>query len=93
MRGLRDRPVWRLTSDELDELDPQERQWAVSHLGFLQETGALAVLSANPPGTIYETVWDQNGGWKMCPVCCCDRPAARLREFVEMYLSHEEAVT
>lgn len=88
---LRDKSVWQLTSAELYALDPQERQWAISHVGFLKESGALAIISANPPGTTYETVWDSNGGWKMQPVCRCDQSALRQREFVENYIAMSPA--
>jgi len=90
---LRDKPVWRLTSAEIDALDPQERQWALNHIGYLKESGALAVISANPAGTTFETVWDSKGGqWKMQPVCCCDRSAAAQRYFAESYLDYNEAI-
>lgn len=87
MIDIRSKPVWQLTSADIDLLDPQERQWAVSHIGYLRESGALAVISANPAGTAYETIWDGSAGaWKMRPVCVCGREKLAERFFVNNYL-------
>jgi hypothetical protein len=88
---IREKPVWLLTAYELDLLDPQERQWAVNHAAYLCETGTVAMLSANPPGTTYQTVWDGHLGWKLEPVCRCDPAKRAEREFVKAYLEDASA--
>lgn len=65
--AIREKPVWRLTSEDLDALPETERQWAIRHVGFMRDEGILALVLANPDGTKYETVWDQ-GRWTLKPL-------------------------
>jgi hypothetical protein len=63
----RDKPMWMLTSAEIDMLDPQERQWVINNLAYMRDEGVLALVLANPKGTTYETVWADKR-WSLKPV-------------------------
>lgn len=65
---IRDKPVWRLTAEEIDTLSKQEQQWVRGHLHDMKEDGRLAMFLANQPGTIYHTVYERGAGWKLEPL-------------------------
>lgn len=67
LNQIREKPIWRLTSSEIDALPKDEQEWVINHLSYMREEGVLALCLANPDGTKYETVWEQ-GRWKLKPL-------------------------
>lgn len=63
------KPIWQLNEAEMDRLPRPDQDWARRHLADLRESGNLAVILANPPGTLFTTEWDRIGGrWRLMPI-------------------------
>jgi hypothetical protein len=81
--AILEKPIWQLTSDDLEALSEQERIWAINHMSYMKDEGILALVLANPKGTKYKTVWEDNR-WKLVPAPMLDAhdAADALRDLI-----------
>jgi hypothetical protein len=66
-KGTGVRLLWELTEGEIDAMPAGQRRSVLDQIAYLKNTGALAVILANP-GSKFETVYDKDLGWKLRPI-------------------------